>query len=137
MAAKELVVCLLLAAQTYNVPPVLLAGIYKAEGGRVGQEVSNTNGTYDLGPMQINTLWVPVVAKKWGVSQAKARKELRDNACTNIEVAAWILRNHLSETQSLGRALSYYHSRTSYYGERYQDRVVGILKGHGLIKSER
>lgn len=137
MAAKELMVCLLLAAQTYNVPPVLLAGIYKAEGGRVGQEVANTNGSYDLGPMQINTLWVPVVAKKWGVSQEKARKELRDNACTNVDVAAWILRNHLSETQSLGRALSYYHSRTSYFGERYQDRVVGILKGHGLIKSER
>ncbi|MCB1682635.1 MAG: lytic transglycosylase domain-containing protein [Rhodospirillales bacterium] len=137
MPAKTLLTCLLLAAQTYNVPPVLLAGIYKAEGGRVGQEVANSNGTYDLGPMQINTIWVPVVAKKWGVTSTKARKAVRDDACTNVSVAAWILRNHLSETESLARALSYYHSRTPSYGQQYQMRVIGILRSNGLLKTER
>ncbi|MCB9975033.1 MAG: lytic transglycosylase domain-containing protein [Rhodospirillales bacterium] len=135
MAAKTLVTCLLLASQTYNVPPVLLAGIYKAEGGRVGQEVGNENGTHDLGPMQINTLWVPVVAKKWGVSERRARAAIRDNACTNMSVAAWILRNHLSETQSLAKALSYYHSRTPSFGHKYQDRVLNILRENSLLKS--
>lgn len=137
MAAKTLLTCLLIASQTYNVPPVLLAGIYKAEGGKVGQEVANTNGTHDLGPMQINTLWVPVVAKKWGVSERRARAAIRDNACTNLSVAAWILRNHLSETQSLAKALSYYHSRTPSFGLKYQDRVLTILKDNKLVKTER
>ena len=57
-----LAACLMLASQTYSVPPAVLVGIYKVEGGKVGQEVRNTNGSYDLGPMQINTLWIPELA---------------------------------------------------------------------------
>ena len=56
-----LAACMMLAAQTYEVPPALLVGIYKAEGGKAGLEVSNTNGTFDLGPMQINTIWITTV----------------------------------------------------------------------------
>lgn len=135
--SKVLVTCLLLASQNYNVPPALMAGIYQAERGRVGQEVSNTNGSYDLGPMQINTLWVPVLAKKWGVSQSVAKKLVRDDACKNMEVAAWILRNHLSETKSLRQALTQYHSRTPKYAKKYYDRVMDKMKKNGLIKTER
>ena len=42
--------CLLMAAQTYSIPPAVMAGIYQVEGGKVGQQVGNTNGSYDLGP---------------------------------------------------------------------------------------
>ena len=65
-ASKILAACMMLAAQTYSVPPAILVGIYKAEGGQVGQEVRNTNGSYDLGPMQINTVWMPELAGRWG-----------------------------------------------------------------------
>lgn len=134
---KILAACMMLAAQTYDVPPALLAGIYKAEGGKVGQEVSNTNGSYDLGPMQINTIWLPELADKWGVSTNKARQLVRDDACTNVKVAAWILRGHLNETKSLAKALQHYHSRTPKHGDRYKKRVLHLMHENGLLKTTR
>ncbi|MFN3700826.1 MAG: lytic transglycosylase domain-containing protein [Alphaproteobacteria bacterium] len=136
-ASKILAACLMLASQTYSIPPAVLVGIYKAEGGQIGQEVKNTNGSYDLGPMQINTIWLPELARKWGVSEATARKWVRDDACTNVGVSAWILRQHIDETQSLSTAIAYYNSRTPHHGKRYQNRVINIMKDNGLVRSHR
>lgn len=136
-ASKIIAACLMLASQTYSVPPAVLVGIYKAEGGKIGQEVGNTNGSYDLGPMQINTLWMPELAEKWGVNVDTARKWVRDDACTNVGVAAWILKGHLNETKSLSQAIAHYHSRTPHHGTRYKKRVISILHENGLVKSKR
>lgn len=136
-AGKVLAACLMLASQTYSIPPAVLVGIYKAEGGKVGQEVKNKNGSYDLGPMQINTIWLPELSKKWGVSESTARKWVRDDACTNVGVSAWILRGHIDETKSLSKAIAYYNSRTPKHGNRYQNRVVNIMKDNGLVKTHR
>ncbi len=136
-ASKILAACIMLASQTYDVPPALLVGIYKAEGGKVGQQVKNTNGSYDLGPMQINTLWIPELADEWGVSNDTAHKLVRDDACTNTNVAAWILRGHINETQNLAQALQHYHSRTPKYGTKYKKRVLDLMQKNGLLKSDR
>ncbi len=135
--SKVLAACLMLASQTYSVPPAVLVGIYKAEGGKVGQEVRNTNGTYDLGPMQINTIWLPELSQKWGVSESTARKWVRDDACTNVGVSAWILNSHLQETGSLSQAIAHYHSRTPIHGTRYKSKVIDILKENGLVRNGR
>ena len=132
---KIIAACLLLASQTYAIPPAVLLGIYQVEGGRVGQEVGpNQNGSYDLGPMQINTLWVPELAKNWGVSDNTALRWVRDDPCTNVGVAAWILRSHLDETGDLAQAISHYHSRTPLHGNAYQQRVIASMAQHGLIE---
>ena len=136
-ASKILAACLMLASQTYSVPPAVLVGIYKAEGGKVGQEVKNTNGSYDLGPMQINTIWMPELAKKWGVSEETAKRWVRDDACTNVGVSAWILKGHLQETGNLSQAIAHYHSRTPVHGTRYKKRVIDILHDNGLVKKGR
>lgn len=133
-ASTVLAACLMLASQTYSVPPAVMLGIYKAEGGQVGQEVKNTNGSYDLGPMQINTLWLPTLAKKWGVSEDTARRWVRDDACTNVGVAAWILQGHLEETQNISQAIAHYHSRTPLHGDKYKKKVITILEDRGLIQ---
>lgn len=99
--SKILAACLMLAAQTYSVPPAVMVGILQVEGGNVGQQVHNTNGSYDLGPMQINTIWIPQLAEYWGVDSGTAARWVRDDACTNMGVAAWILRGHMDETGSL------------------------------------
>ncbi|MCC7305824.1 MAG: lytic transglycosylase domain-containing protein [Alphaproteobacteria bacterium] len=136
-ASKIFAACLMLASQTYSVPPAVLVGIYKAEGGKVGQEVRNDNGTYDLGPMQINTVWMPDLADRWGVSEPTAKRWVRDDACTNVGVAAWILRTHLNETGSLSKAIAHYHSRTPKHGDPYKGRVLAILRENGLIRTSR
>ncbi len=137
VATKIIAACIMLASQTYDVPPALLAGIYKAEGGKVGQEVKNTNGSYDLGPMQINTIWLPELSKEWGVNVDTARQLVRDDACTNVNVAAWILRGHLDRTRSLSTALKHYHSKTPKYGDKYKKRVINLMKENGLLKTSR
>lgn len=132
---KILAACLMLAAQTYSVPPAVMVGIHQVEGGQVGQAVGpNDNGSYDLGPMQINTLWIPLLAEKWGVSEKTAYRWVRDDPCTNMGVSAWILRTHMNETGSLARAIAHYHSRTPKYGHPYKGRVVKAMRAKGLLR---
>lgn len=128
--------CILIAAQAYSVPPIVLSGIYQVEQGRVGQEVGpNKNGSYDLGPMQINTIWLPELADHWGVSKDKARQMVRDDACTNIGVSAWILRQHINDTGDLQQAVAWYHSRTHRIGRKYKNRVFSSLLGRGVLRT--
>ncbi len=137
MMNEAFAACLLLAAQNYAVPPAALVGIYHVEGGKVGQQVRNKNGSYDLGPMQINTIWIPELAKKWGVSEAHAKKWVRDDACTNVGVSAWILRGHLNETHNLKEAIAHYHSRTPKYGNTYKKKVINVMYKNSLVKNKR
>ena len=113
MFTEALASCLILAAQTYNVPPAVLYGIYKVEGGKVGMANRNTNGTYDLGPMQINTVWLKELTKHWRVNQKTAIHWLQNDECTNVGGAAWILRSHLDETKSLPKDIAYYDDLVS------------------------
>ena len=125
--------CLMMAAQNYAIPPQVLIGILHVEGGKIGQQVRNTNGTYDLGPMQINTLWTKELSKKWGVSRAQAQRLIRDDACTNVNVAAWIFRRNLNEAKSLPKAIEWYNSRTPHIGRAYRKKVVAAMKKSNLL----
>lgn len=127
--------CLMLAAQTYNVPPAVMLGIMHVEGGRVGQAVGpNDNGSYDLGPMQINTLWVPKLANHWKVSASTAHRMVKDDACVNVNVAAWILRQRLNESGNLTLAIAHYHSKTPRFGYLYARKVIGAMRKMDLIR---
>lgn len=137
MISKVFAMCLFLAAHHYDVPPAVLYGIYQVEGGRAGQEVGpNTNGTYDLGPMQINTVWMDTLAKQWGVPRATARKWVRDDECVNVGVSAWILRQKIDETGSLAKGIAHYHSATPHIGSRYKFRVIDAMQRSGFLPKE-
>ncbi len=133
--SKVVAACLMLAAQTYSVPPAVMVGILQVEGGGIGQQVQNTNGSFDLGPMQINTIWVPELARYWGVEQTTAARWIRDDVCTNMGVAAWILRRHLDETGSLSQAIAHYHSKTPSRGYSYKAKVIDAMRRNGLIRN--
>lgn len=137
VTTNVLAACLLIAAQAYSIPPAVLLGIYQVEGGRVGQQVGpNDNGTYDLGPMQINTVWLPSLAAEWDVPVSTAKTWIRDDPCTNVGVAAWILRRNLDETGDLARSIAQYHSRTPNLGSAYRRKVVGSMQRNGLMKAD-
>lgn len=131
---QALAVCIFAAAQTYVVPPSVILGILNVEGGRIGQAVRNTNNTYDLGPMQINTIWIPQLARYWGVSESRAMQEVRDNACINIGVGAWILRTKMNETGSLYKGIAHYHSATPHLGHNYQAKVISAMQRYRLVR---
>lgn len=129
--------CLMMAAQNYAIPPQVLVGILYVEGGKVGQQVRNSNGTYDLGPMQINTLWTKVLADEWGVPRSYAHRAIRDDACTNINVAAWIFRKNWNEAKTLPKAIEWYHSRTPSRGRQYRYKVIAAMKRKDLLAPPR
>ena len=133
--SSVLATCLLMASQTYNVPPAVMLGIMRVEGGRVGQAVGpNQNGTYDLGPMQINTMHMTKLAQYWKVSQTTALRMVKDDACINVNVAAWILRQRLNESGNLTLAIAHYHSKTPRFGYVYARKVIGAMRQMDLIQ---
>jgi soluble lytic murein transglycosylase-like protein len=134
ISASALAVCIFTAAQTYAVPPSVILGILNVEGGRTGQAVANTNGTYDLGPMQINTIWIPQLASYWGVNERTALKMVRDDACVNVGVGAWILRTKMNETGSLVKGIAWYHSATPVHGEAYSRKVIAAMQRYQLVR---
>lgn len=137
ITAQALAACLLAAAHTYQVPPAVMIGIMQVEGGHVGQAAGpNFNGTYDLGPMQVNTLWVPRLANVWHVSPSLARVWVRDDGCVNVHVAAWILKQKIAEAGSLYGGIAHYHSATPAEGSRYANRVVAVMDRKGLVQHD-
>jgi len=83
--------------------------------------------------MQINTIWMKELASHWNVPESTAKRLVRDDACTNMGVAAWILRQHLQETKSLSQAIAHYHSRTPFRGQSYRKKVLTAMKRDGLL----
>lgn len=135
MTPQVLATCLMLASQTYAVPPAVLLGIMQVEGGKVGQAVGpNKNGTYDLGPMQINSRWMPTLAREWSMSENQALQMVKNDGCVNMHVAAWILRKSINDAGNLTLGIAYYHSRTPKYGHKYARKVIKAMKNMNLIQ---
>jgi len=117
--------CLAAAAHAYHLPEVYLYSIMRTEGGKVGQAVLNTNGTYDLGPFQINSSWGPAIGRYWHVSVPTALQHVRDNGCANALIASAILKKMLIETKGdFPKAIGYYHSHTPALAVQYRDMVL-------------
>jgi soluble lytic murein transglycosylase-like protein len=115
--------CVTIAAKEYNVPPVALLVLLRAENGKLGTASKNKNGTYDLGPMQINSRWLKDLSP-YGVTSWHLAYDL----CTNIRAGAWRFKSELNRTKGdVWKALGNYHSRTPYYHNRYLGNIRVIL----------
>jgi hypothetical protein len=137
LTAQAFATCLLMAANTYQVPAAVMIGIMHVEGGHIGQSVGpNVNGTYDLGPMQVNSRWLPELSQLWHVDQHTALAWVRDNGCVNVHVAAWILKQKISESGSLYSGIASYHSATPGLGSHYADKVIAVMEHKGLIRHD-
>jgi hypothetical protein len=90
---------------------------------------SDSNGTEDLGVMQVNTIWIPVFAPQIGLSPEVMRDRLLNRPCFNIAVAGAIMGMHMRDTQGdLARAIGNYHSRTPSLNAAYQARVGAAVE---------
>ena len=123
--AVPFLACMALVAQIYDLPPRVLPAIQRVEGGGVGTVHRNTDGSEDLGVMQINTLWLPALAKYSKISTTEVRARLLLRPCYNIAAAGLIMRTYLDETRGdLMRAVGNYHSHTPMLNQGYQARVL-------------
>lgn len=89
----------------------------------------NTDGSEDLGVMQVNTRWVPVLARVTGASSEATRARLIQDGCFNIAASGAILRTYLNETEGdVMLAVGYYHSHTPARRDAYLARIMRSAK---------
>jgi len=115
---------MLVVASTLRLPPRVLLVIQSIEGGAPGMVRQDSNGTADLGVMQVNTLWVPALAERARLSPAQTEYRLINDPCFNIAAAALILRTYLAETDgAFLPAVGDYHSNTPALNAGYVTRA--------------
>jgi hypothetical protein len=118
--------CMELVASLYHLPPRVLPSIQMVEGGGTGVMHVNTDGSQDLGVMQVNTRWIAPLARYTGRPPDAVRFRLLNDPCFNIAAAGAIMRVYLNQEQGdLMRAVGDYHSHTPALNQEYQARVIG------------
>lgn len=121
-AARGIGYCVDQASHDFRVPRVVILLILDAEAGWVGAASPNTNGSYDYGPMQVNSSWLPTFAR-FGIT----RDMLQNHACTNIYAGTWLLSKLMAEHTQIVDVIANYHSPTLKYQLQYLDLVRGKL----------
>jgi hypothetical protein len=117
--------CMAAAAAFYHLPPRVLPSIQAVEGGKIGSLRINTNGSADLGVMQVNTIWVKPLADFAHMSREAVIARLLNDPCFNIAASAAIMHVYLTESQGdLMAAIGHYHSHTPALSAAYRDKVV-------------
>lgn len=119
--------CFEQAAQRYRVPAALLQAIAMQESsGRAHAINRNPNGSYDIGLMQINSAWLPTLARH-GIEAS----HLFD-PCVSTLVGAWILAGNFARLGYTTQGLGAYNAVSPDKRERYARQVLARL---GAVQS--
>lgn len=118
--------CILKTADAFHVPYRIILTLLRTEGGRLGMEHRNNNGTYDLGPMQVNSRWMPEIARMhFSGNQREAWDAVRDWGCYNILVGTWVFRGYVDEANgNLAEAVGLYNSHSPKPKMAYQHKFA-------------
>jgi len=110
--------CINQAAVTYYVPAKMIIAVLKTEGGKPGLAKQNSNGTFDFGPMQINSTWLEKIAP-YGYTAY----QLQYDPCINVQVGTWILSHEIAGEKNFWDGVGNYHSRSQTYHNNYKRKV--------------
>ncbi len=110
--------CINEAAVEYNIPAKLIISVLQTENGKAGEISKNKNGSYDIGPAQINSTWLPFL-KKHGVT----KEQVQFNPCINVKIGAWILAQSIAEENDLVIGVGNYNSHTKKFNQSYSKSV--------------
>ena len=106
------------AAQRYQVSSALLYAIARTESGLNPRAINrNTNGSRDIGLMQINSAWLPTLAAH-GIGE----RDLFE-PCINIHVGAWILAGNVSRLGYTWDAVGAYNATRPALRRAYIEKV--------------
>jgi hypothetical protein len=119
-AVVERVPCSLGAALRYGLPANVVLAVAEQEGGRPGQWVANSNGTFDVGTLQFNTAYLRTLAR-YGIGPTEAARP----GCYAYHLAAWRLRRHLAhDAGDVWTRAANYHSRTPSLNAEYRAQIM-------------
>ncbi len=115
--------CFNQASQRYSIPVQILKSISRTEsGGNPSAFHRNTNGSFDIGHMQINSSWLPTLAKS-GITQQHLL-----NPCTNTLVGAWILAGNIRRMGYDWKAIGAYNARSPDKAAAYSRKIAANMR---------
>jgi len=124
--------CFDAAAARYKIAPQILKSIAYCESDMNAAAINyNTDGSYDFGVMQINTINEPLLRKsgiKWN--------SLAD-PCTNVMVGAWLLSQHIREYGYNWKAIGAYHSKTPAKRDAYARKIAKAITEYHISDTEK
>lgn len=102
------------------------------ENGFVGHERKNTDGSWDYGPFQVNSIHLQEpYLKDFGITA----EQLQYNGPINALAATIIFKLRLNRAKSLYDAIGSYHSYTPKYKKKYQADFTRRIKGFKNVQS--
>lgn len=116
--------CFTVAAEAYHIPRHILVAIAKVESGfNPNAYNQNSNGTKDIGIMQINSSHIRYL-EKYGISES-----LLWNPCANIKVGAWVLASQMAIHGKTWRAVGAYNAKDETKRKAYIHKVWVTMRG--------
>jgi len=122
VAPSEYVVerCIKFNSDHFGVPELAIRAILDVEGGKVCTVSKNSNGSFDLGLMQINTINLGYIQDEY---PQVTPSDIACKPCLNITIGAWILSKRINETKDIWKGIGHYHSKTPKYRDRYLKKI--------------
>jgi len=112
------------AGRGYGISPALLYAIAKVESNlNPGAVNRNTNGSYDYGLMQINSGWYATLGRD--------RWDRLSDACYNVHVGAWILRQCIDRYGYTWDAVGCYNASSKPKRTAYAWKIYSALRQAG------
>lgn len=116
IATNSWAFCFEEAGSMYGVSPVLLYAIAKIESNFNPKAINkNSNGTYDYGVMQINSIHYKTLGKELWMSLS--------DPCTNIKVGAWVLAQCIKRHGQTWEAVGCYNAMSRDKRKKYAWKV--------------
>jgi soluble lytic murein transglycosylase-like protein len=107
----------------YSINPLLLKAIARQESSMNPRALGqNTNGTVDIGLMQINSAHLP------RLERAGITREHLNDPCINILVGGWVLADAVRRFGMSWKAVGVYHSPTEWRQRDYAARIQRHLR---------
>ena len=124
--------CVLEAARRQCVAQNVLLALASLESGKNGQFVRNTNGSYDIGHFQLNTIHWTRGGAFYQHPQI-TQQAVAQRGCFNAELAAWLLRRAQSTCKSTDfwRCSANYHSATPGPNRVYRGKLIALSREWG------
>lgn len=123
--------CINEAAIEFNLPAKLIISILNTEQGKTGKISKNPNGSYDIGPMQINSSWLPRL-KHYGISE----HDIKYDSCLNVKIGTWILAQSIAGENNLLKGIGNYNSHTPLHNYQYSQKIrVNFTKISSILNN--
>ncbi len=124
--------CVGFVSDYFNIPDIAIKAIMEVEGGKMCTLSKNSNGSYDMGIMQINTIHYPSIVEQYPSLKIE---DIACKPCLNITLGAWILSKRIKEADDLWKGVGNYHSKTPKYHKKYLEKIEKSVKNLTMNKS--